>query len=561
MLIPTLREEPSDAEVLSHGLMLRGGYIRKLAAGVYTYLPLCLRVLRKIEDIVRDEMVKSGAQELLLPIVMPAELWIETGRWDFYGKELLRFKDRHDRDFCIGPTHEEAITDLLRGLIRSYRDMPKNCFQIQTKFRDEIRPRFGVMRAREFIMKDGYSFDRDEAGAFKTYDVMYDAYKRIFARCGLEFRPVEATTGSIGGSRSHEFQVLASSGEDEIVSCDSCEYAANVEKAELGPIASNVKGTARGKYKKVSTPNQKTAEEVSAFLSKTPRDLIKTLIFETDKGSVAGLVRGDRTIVEAKLKDVLGCEWCHLAEDNIVRDVTGAPSGFAGPIGLKVPIYADHEIQAMKDFVVGANEVDAHLIDANLADFTVVRFADLRKAVRGDRCTRCGGKYEEYRGIEVGQVFYLGTKYSKPMNATYLDEKGEPRPIHMGCYGIGIGRTAAAAIEQHHDEKGIIWPLAIAPFHVEIIPLADDKEVMRVAETIYGELAAAGIEVLIDDRDERAGVKFTDADLVGIPYHLVVGKKGIAKGVVELKSRRDGKAVEIKPSEVVSKMKDILKDA
>lgn len=560
LLIPTLRESPADAEVASHSLMVRAGYICKVAAGVYTYLPLCLKVLRKIENIVRQEMEASGAQELLLPIVMPAELWHETGRWAVYGKELLRFKDRHNRDFCIGPTHEEAITDLLRNHVRSYRDLPKNCFQIQTKFRDEIRPRFGLMRGREFIMKDGYSFDRTEEEAHNTYDVMYEAYKRIFKRCGLTFRPVEATTGTIGGSRSHEFQVLAESGEDEIVSCTKCDYAANVEKAELKPLnASRRPATGgKGKYRKISTPEKKSVEEVCEFLKKKPSELIKTIIFDTDKGPMAGLVRGDRTLKESKLKDVFGCEWCHMAEDELVHKVTGAPSGFAGPVGLSIPIYADHEVSAMSDFVVGANEGDAHLVDVNLGDFDVEKFADIRRAEAGDPCPRCDGVYEEHRGIEVGQVFYLGTKYSEPMKATFLDENGDSKTIFMGCYGIGIGRTAAAAIEQNHDENGIIWPLPIAPFHVEIIPLAADGEVFEVAESIYKKLCEKDVEALIDDRDARAGVKFADADLIGIPYRIVIGSKGLKDGIVELKERRGGDVLRLKPDDVVDMLVEIV---
>lgn len=561
MLIPTLREAPADAEVISHNYMLRAGYIRKLAAGVYTYLPLCLRVLRKIENIIREEMNANGAQELLLPIVIPAELWQETGRWQFYGKELLRIKDRHDREFCIGPTHEEVITDLLRGYIRSYRDLPKNCFQIQTKFRDETRPRFGLMRGREFIMKDGYSFDRSEEDAHKTYDVMYEAYKNIFTRCGLKFRPVEADTGTIGGSRSHEFQVLATSGEDEIMACTKCEYAANVEKAALKAPAHAGLGDTKltsGRHKKVDTPNAKSVEEVCGFLKVRADQIIKTLIFETDKGPVAGLVRGDRVLKESKLKDAINCEWCHLAEEQTVKNVTKAPSGFAGPVGLSIPIYADHELVFMKDFVVGANEADTHFTDVNLGDFKIEKFADIRRAEAGDPCPRCGGTYETHRGIEVGQVFYLGTKYSEPMKAVYLDEAGAEKVIYMGCYGIGVGRTAASAIEQNHDDKGIIWPLPIAPFHVEIVPLGIDKEVMDVAGKIYDELLANGVEVLIDDRDERAGVKFADADLIGIPWRIVVGAKGIKDGVVELKDRRGTENLRLTPTECVTKIVEIV---
>lgn len=551
MLIPTLKEAPADAEVVSHSLMIRAGYIRKIASGVYTYLPLCVRVLRKISNIVREEMDAAGAQELLLPIVMPAELWIESGRWAVYGKELLRFKDRHDRDFCIGPTHEEAVTDLVRREVKSYRDMPKNLYQIQTKFRDEVRPRFGLMRGREFIMKDGYSFDRDRDHAMKTYDAMYAAYQKIFTRCGLSYRAVEAMTGNIGGSQSHEFQVLAASGEDEIVSCTKCDYAANVEKAELKPVNREPKPVNRkGEFKKVKTPGKKSVEEVCEFLKTTPDKIVKTLIFETDKGPVAGLVRGDHPLKEAKLKEAIGAEFCHLAEEETVKKVTKAPSGFAGPIGLDIPIYADHAVAAMETFVVGANENDMHLVDVGLGDFEVTAFADIRRAVAGDQCPRCDGELSEHRGIEVGQVFYLGTKYSTAMKATFLDEEGKDQAIEMGCYGIGIGRTAAAAIEQNHDERGIIWPLPIAPFAIEVIPIGKDDEVKEAAEKVYAELIERDVEVLIDDRSERPGVKFADADLIGIPYYVIVGVKGLKEGKAEVKDRRTGDVEKIELDKV-----------
>lgn len=562
MLIPTLREAPKDAEVVSHQLMLRAGFIRKLAAGVYSYLPLCLRVLRKIERIIREELERAGAQELLLPIVMPAELWKETGRWNYYGKELLRIKDRHERDFCFGPTHEEAITDLFRREIRSWRDLPKNLFQIQTKFRDEIRPRFGLMRGREFIMKDAYSFDLDEAGARKTYEKMFAAYEKIFQRCGLKFRAVEAGTGTIGGSLSHEFQVLAGSGEDEILACDRCKYAANVEKAEVKKShGSWVMGheLKKGQYKKVKTPGKKAAEEVAAFLGVTPKQLVKTLVFETDKGPVAGMVRGDRSLKEAKLKNLIGCEWCHLAAEAAVQKVTRAPSGFAGPVGLEIPVYVDAEVTAMSDFITGANENDHHLTGVNIGDFKATQTGDIRAAVGGDPCPRCEkGKLEGHRGIEVGQVFYLGTKYSEAMKAQVLDPEGKPKTVVMGCYGIGIGRTAAAAIEQNHDEKGIIWPLPIAPFHLEIIPLNPDKAVLEAAETLYNDLTAQGIEVLLDDRDERAGVKLSDAELIGIPYFLVVGSRGLKNKTVELKSRQTGQTEVLDLSSVTTRCQALI---
>lgn len=560
LLIPTLREAPSDAEVISHQLMVRAGFIRKLAAGIYSYLPLCLRVLRKIEGIIREEMVASGAQELLLPIVMPAELWMETGRWQVYGKELLRFKDRHDRDFCIGPTHEEAITDLLRHEVKSYRDLPKNCFQIQTKFRDEIRPRFGLMRGREFIMKDGYSFDRDREAAIATYHVMHEAYKRIFTRCGLDFRPVEAMTGAIGGSLSHEFQVLAQSGEDAIICCSHCEYAANSERAEVRPLgATSAVPAAGGRYQKVATPGLKAVDEVANFLKVAPTQLVKTMICSTDRGPIGALVRGDRVLNEAKLKEVVDVAWCHLADEATVVQASGGPSGFAGPIGRSLPIFADLEIANMADFVVGANEADAHFVAVSTADFTVQAFADIRYASIGDRCARCtSGVYQEKRGIEVGQVFYLGTKYSDAMNARYLDESGEPRRMEMGCYGIGIGRTAAAAIEQNHDERGIVWPLPIAPFQAEIIALSSDDQVLAVSESLYASLIAARIEVLFDDRDQRPGVKLADADLIGIPYQIIIGTKGLKERRIELKERKGGNIRKLAPEEIVVALRKMI---
>lgn len=553
LLIPTLKEAPADAEVVSHTLMIRAGYIRKLAAGIYTYLPLCVRVLTKISNIVREEMNAAGAQEILLPIIMPAEIWQESGRWEVYDKELLRLKDRHNRDFCVGPTHEEAVTDLVRREVSSYRDMPLNLYQIQTKFRDETRPRYGLMRGREFIMKDAYSFDRDRDASAKTYQRMFDAYKKIFTRCGLTYRAVEAGTGNIGGNLSHEFQVLAESGEDEILSCDSCDYAANVEKAELKPVNREPKPVNRkGEYKKVKTPNKKTVEEVCEFLKTTPDKLVKTLIIETDKGPIAGLVRGDHALKESKLKDAIAAEWCHFADEDSVKKVTKAPSGFAGPVGLKIPVYADHAVAGMDSFVVGANENDTHLVDVTLGDFEVTAFHDIRRAVTGDSCPRCDGTMTEYRGIEVGQVFYLGTKYSTAMKATFLDEEGKEQIIEMGCYGIGIGRTAAAAIEQNHDERGIIWPLPIAPFAVEVIPMGKDDDVWQAAEKIYKELNDSGVEVLIDDRSERPGVKFADADLIGIPYYVVVGSRGLKEGKAEVKDRRTGDVEKIEFDKVAA---------
>jgi prolyl-tRNA synthetase len=552
MLIPTLREDPGEAEVVSHRLMLRAGMIRKTAAGIYTYLPLGLRVIRKIERIVREEMNRAGAQEVLMPIASPAELWRETGRWDFYGKELFRFKDRHERDFCLGPTHEEVITDLVRREVRSYRQLPLNCYQIQTKFRDEIRPRFGLMRGREFIMKDAYSFDKDEEGAKRSYQSMYDAYHRIFTRCGLTFRAVEADTGLIGGSSSHEFMVLADTGEETVVYTDDGAYAANVERAELLPSSDTALEPPRP-LKKVATPGVGTVEEVTAYLKVEPHRLVKTLLYKAGKELVAILVRGDHTANEIKIKKVLGVMDLELADAKTVTEITGAPVGFAGPIGLqRVRIVADYAVKALSNFVVGGNEADAHYLDANWErDFTVERFADLRNAQAGDAAPRGTGVLKVAKGIEVGHVFMLGTKYSQSMKATFLDPQGQEQLAVMGCYGIGIGRTAASSIEQNHDAKGIIWPVPIAPFHVHLLPLSQSAQVTQAAQSLYDSLMQAGIEVLWDDRDERAGVKFNDADLIGAPYHLVIGEKGLAQGTVELKERKTGEVKRIAPEGVL----------
>ncbi len=468
-LIPTLKEDPADAEVISHKLLVRAGYIRQVSRGIYDYFPLALKVIRKIETIVRQEMDRAGAQELLLPISAPAELWQESGRWEFYGKELLRFKDRHERDFCLGPTHEELITDLVRRSVRSYRELPVNLYQLQTKFRDEVRPRFGLMRGREFIMKDAYSFHTDVEDCRREYDNMYQTYKRIFSRCGLSFRPVEADTGAIGGSLSHEFQVLAASGEDAIVSCDGCEYAANVEKAEVKgkPPAARDISQESPKLNKVATPGKKTVPEVAELLKLAADRFIKTLVYKTDGGDlIAALVRGDHEINELKLRTVLGCREVTLADETAVTAATGVVPGYLGPIGLKLRIVADLSVHGMRGAVTGANEANFHYIDIDQErDFTPSAFADLRLAVAGDPCPRCeSGKLQTHRGIEVGQVFYLGTKYSEKMGATYLDAEGREQAIEMGCYGIGISRMVAAAVEQNHDANGIIWPLSIAPF-------------------------------------------------------------------------------------------------
>jgi len=548
--IPTVKETPADAEVISHQLMLRAGMIRKVAAGLYNYLPLGLRSLRKVENIVREEMNRAGAIEILMPMVTPSELWQESGRWEQYGKELLRIKDRKDTEFCLGPTHEEVVTDIVRREVRSYRQLPLNLYQIQTKFRDEIRPRFGLMRGREFIMKDAYSFDVDSAAADGSYDKMYRAYRRIFERCGLKFRAVEADTGSIGGSSSHEFMVLAESGEDAIVSCSACDYAANVEKAEARQVET-VEHAEPRPLEKVATPGKKTIEEVSEFLGVPAATTVKMLILLADAVPVAVLVRGDHELNEIKLKNYLGCETLEMASDEIITKTTGSPVGYIGPIGLSLRIIADVAVRGMRNFVAGANLADFHLKNVNLErDCTVSEFADVRSVAHGDPCPRCStGTLEMWRGIEVGHVFKLGTKYSKALKATYLDASGQEQIIFMGCYGIGIGRTVAACIEQNHDDNGIIFPVPIAPFHCIISALSvKDEPVVQAAEELYARLAGAGVEVLLDDRDERPGFKFKDADLIGIPLRIVVGSKHLADGNVELKDRRSGE-VEILPVE------------
>jgi prolyl-tRNA synthetase len=538
---PTYKEIPAEAEIISHQLMLRAGLIRRLTSGIYNYLPIGLKVLRKVENIIRQEMDRSGAIEILMPSVQPAELWQESGRWDFYGRELLRFKDRHDRDSCLGPTHEEVITDLVRKEIQSYKQMPVNFYQIQTKFRDEIRPRFGVMRSREFLMKDAYSFDMDEEGAERSYEIMRQTYNRIFKRFGLQFRDVEADTGSIGGSFSHEFMVLADTGEDQIVNCTTCEYAANLEKAEVKWEVAEVDGQGLEPVEPVETPDMKSVEEVTAFLGITPDLLIKTLIFRSDKEVIAALIRGDHELNEAKLKSLLKLDQAELAEPALVEEVTRAPMGFAGPSGLKIKIVADNAIRSMKNFVTGGNKKDIHLRNVNLdRDFKVDLFGDLRVIMPDDPCPRCGGSLEFRRGIEVGHIFKLGTKYSQAMRALFLDEQGKEHPMIMGCYGIGVSRIVAASIEQSHDQDGIIFPLPIAPFEVIILPLQmHEKEVVEVANNLYQGLVEQGMDVLIDDRDTRAGGKFKDADLLGIPLRVTIGDRGLKKNQVEIKERAD----------------------
>lgn len=557
--IPTHKEVPADAEVISHQLMIRAGMIRKLTSGIYTYLPAGLRSIKKVEQIVREEMDRAGAIEILMPAVQPAELWQESGRWDFYGRELLRFRDRHNRDACFGPTHEEVITDLVRKEIHSYKQMPINFYQIQTKFRDEIRPRFGIMRAREFIMKDAYSFDVDEAGANKSYEAMYGAYTRIFERCGLKFRAVEADTGSIGGSYSHEFMVLADTGEDEIINCPGCRYAANLERAEVMPMEKTPTNDVEEMepLTEVETPDVKTVEEVTDFLSIQPSQLVKTLIYLKDETETLGvLVRGDHELNEAKLKNAVGAQTVEMAAPAVVEEVTGAPVGFAGPVGLDIKLVADQALQGFRNFVTGGNQKDLHLKGVNLErDVKVGAFGDLRTITPQDPCPRCGQAISFGRGIEVGHIFKLGTKYSEALKAVYLNEQGKEQPIIMGCYGIGVGRTVAAAIEQNHDDNGIIFPIPIAPFEVTLLPLQiHDSGVMDAAERLYAELMDLGVDAILDDRNERAGVKFNDADLMGIPLRVTIGSRGIQNGQMELKLRSESEIIHIPISNAASRI-------
>ncbi len=541
--IHTQRHDPADAEVVSHRLMVRAAMISKVAAGISNSLPLGWRAIRKLEGIVREEMERAGATELAMPAVQPAELWQESGRWTQYGPELLRITDRHDRQFCFGPTHEEVVTDVVRRAVTSYRQLPVNLYQIQTKFRDEIRPRFGLMRGREFIMKDAYSFDADLAGLEIAYRAMEQAYRRIFERCGLRYTQVEADTGNIGGSESHEFMVLADTGEDAILSCAGCGYGANVEKAAHGQLAAapEWQDPPPGAATQVETPDQRTVDQVSGFLGIRPANLIKTLLFATDSGPVAALIRGDRDVNEVKLRNALGCETLELASAETIEAVTGGPQGFSGPVGLAVRIIADPSVMAMPVAATGANAPDAHLVGVVAGrDFAPGAVEDIDTARPGDPCPHCSGTLAETRGIEVGHIFKLGTKYSEAMRCTFLDAEGAQRPCIMGCYGLGIGRTVAAAIEQNHDEHGIIWPLPLAPYEVVLAALNTDKpEVVTAAETLYQRLMGAGFDVLFDDRSERPGVKFNDMDLIGFPIRVVVGQRGLANGEVEISLRRD----------------------
>jgi len=543
LLLPTLKETPTEAEVISHQLLLRAGFIRKLTSGVYTYLPLGLASIRKVEQIVREEMNRAGAQELLMPMVQPADLWKESMRWEKYGPELLRFTDRHHRESCLGPTHEEVITDLVRREIHSYRDLPLNLYQIQTKFRDEIRPRFGLMRGREFIMKDGYSFDETEKGAEITYQKMYDAYHRIFKRCALSFRAVEADTGTIGGSFSHEFMVLADTGEDTLVICKNCSYAANMEKAAVQPSEKPGGEIELLPLQKIETPGKKKVEVVCDFLGISPKELVKTMVYLADGDPVAVLIRGDHEVQPVKLKNMLGAVDVELADEKQIFDITGVPSGYLGPIGLEIPVAADQEVAAMANFTVGANEKNYHVQNANLPrDFKVFQVADLRQVTEEDRCPSCGGDLELTKGIEVGHIFKLGDSYSKALKATFQDSNSEEQNFIMGCYGIGVSRTVAAAIEQNHDEHGIIFPLPLAPFQAIILNLdPKNEEITGAAESFYRKLQQEGLEVLLDDRGERPGIKFKDADLIGIPYRITIGKRFAQEGEAEIRTRADGK--------------------
>ncbi len=571
LFLETLREFPADAEVISHKLLVRAGYIRKLTHGVYNYLPLMFRVLNKIENIVREEMDKSGAQEILMPFVQPEELWRESGRWDVYGKELMRMKDRHGRNMCLGPTHEEVVTAIAREGIRSYKQLPVNLYQIQSKFRDEIRPRFGLLRGREFIMKDAYSFDVDENGMKKSYEIMAKAYTKIFERCGLETKPVQSDSGAIGGNVSHEYMVITQtdSGENDVFYCDDCDYAANSNHAVSVLPNTQIVGNFE-KTEKVPTPNAKTIDELATLLNVPSSLICKCLVYIADKKPVLALIRGDKTVEETKLMNAVGAkEEIRTASEAEIAELMAAHgfdarSGFIGPEGFDdVTVVADETVKKLKNFVVAVNENDVHLVGANFGtDVPEPKiYADIRLVEAGEKCPQCGKPLKVTRGIEVGNIFQLGTKYSKAMNATFTDENGKERPFVMGCYGIGISRTAAAAVERFHDEHGIKWPIAIAPYHVTIIPVNTGNELqMKTAEEMYKKLQKAGIDVLIDDRDERAGVKFKDSELIGIPLRITAGKT-LEQGLVEYKVRETGEVETLTPNEAVEKVIATVKAA
>jgi prolyl-tRNA synthetase len=560
ILLPTTKETPSEAEVVSHQLLLRGGFIRKLTSGIYTYLPLGLAAVQKVAEVVREEMNRAGAQELLMPMVQPADLWRESGRWQKYGAELLRFTDRHDRESCLAPTHEEVITDLARRELQSYRQLPMNLYQIQTKFRDEIRPRFGLMRGREFVMKDAYSFDVSDEAAGESYEKMYDAYHRIFERCGLDFRAVEADTGTIGGSFSHEFMVLAQTGEDTLVICEECNYAANVEKAKIVLPDESLQDTDLQKMEKVETPGMKKVEIVADFLKAKPEDVIKTMVFFADDEPVAVLIRGDREVQPVKLKNLLGATEVEMADDEEVFKRTRLPVGYLGPVDLSIKVVADQEVMRMCNCICGANEKQYHLTGVQPGkDFTPAMTGDLRQITSEDSCPSCNGSLKLTEGIEVGHIFKLGTAYSEAMNATYQDGEGHEKHFVMGCYGIGVSRVVAAAIEQNHDQHGIIFPLPLAPFQVIVLNLGvNNEDITKAAEELYQDLLARGIQVLFDDRDERPGSKFKDADLIGIPFRVTVGKTFEKEGKVEIRSRKDGKTETVEFGSTAETVADMI---
>ncbi|OGC92500.1 MAG: proline--tRNA ligase [candidate division Zixibacteria bacterium RBG_16_53_22] len=562
--IPTLRDDPADAVIDSHKLMLRAGFIRQLTAGIYNYLPLMQCVIHKIERIVREEMNAAGAIEITMPVLHPAELWQKSGRWDVVGKEQMRMKDRHQRDLVLGGTHEEVITWIVRGELRSYRQLPKNFYQIQTKFRDEPRPRFGLMRGREFIMKDAYTFDATWDGLKNAYNKMAEAYFKIFRRIGFDVRMVESDVGAMGGTGAHEFMVPVetSGGENVILSCERCDYAANIEKATSLSLADEGARPEEPRQKEmVFTPGMKTVEEVTGFLRVGPEKLVKTLLYEVDGEVVAALIRGDREINEVKLKNYMRANELVMAAADVVMRVTGAQVGFAGPIGLsRVRIIADPEVKRMRNFVVGANRDDTHIINVNTVDFTVDEYAEIRQAQAGEICPRCNqGRLQSYSGIEVGNLFMLGTKYSDALGANFIDSDGVEKPFVMGSYGIGITRTAQAAVEAFHDEKGIIWPKAIAPYDFHIVPIEiTDRRQREVAFALYEELQERGYAVLMDDREERPGVKFNDADLIGIPVRISFGDRSLKDGQVEIVKRRGKEMVKIPVEKAVDKAIEIF---
>ena len=563
LFIPTLKESPADAEVISHKLMVRAGMIRQLASGIYSILPLGLRVLRKVEQIIREEMNQIGGQEVFLPSIQPAELWVESKRWDFYGKELLRIKDRHGREFCYGPTHEEVITDIVRREIKSYRQLPILLYQIQTKFRDEVRPRFGIMRGREFMMKDAYSFHADEKDTQHTYHQMAKAYTKIFDRCGLKFKQVQADSGTIGGSFSHEFAVLADSGEDEIGFCETCDFASNLEMAESKPPSPSAPPSTPQDLKEVETPGKKSVKEVAGFLNLPAQQIVKTILLENENGLVTGLVRGDHEINLVKMKNLIGCEWLQPAGEKAFSKHPELHRGYIGPVGLDLPVYADHEIFVLHDFVTGANKPSTHFTGVQVQrDLKIEKFGDIRTVQAKDPCPRCeDGKYQVKRGIEVGHIFILGTKYSSAMKAVFLDQHGKENALVMGCYGIGVGRTAAAAIEQNNDERGIIWPRNLAPFQVIIIPVNySNSDLKNACDTLYNRLQETGIETLLDDRSDRLGGKLKDADLMGIPLQIIIGPKSLSAGQVEIKIRKTNESSLHPYPQVIEDIPSILKD-